>query len=445
MELIKPIIAVVIIIFGAYLLFRAMKWHREKGFRQSAVHEQLIAARERRAERLAVAGESQKRSLEDTIESVRDLTENLKLKKDLLKVIGLTDAIKRTTQKEILKIESEIDTRFLGSIKDFLISPEYSVIKKAVTHLKNGNELDYVKIKNHLGPRWSFTTNQISTLVSNEMEKQGLSYSFLQHQAEKRTDFLNSSGYKYIKQFAAKYGETGKTVDFRKLQEVLFNWQWEFSLDDLTQLVYQESKRQSLENLATKLLSGNPHNRGAILKTYLDFYRSNDDFNLKNLADFLEGRYSASVDVSSLRNELQTIEKRIELEIFEQRLSEGDEQINLTDIDILTGYEFEDFLKTLFSKMGYQVERTRLSGDQGADLVVIKFGEKKVVQAKRLGGKVGNYAVQEIMAAISLYQARRGMVITNNYFTPAAKELAAVNGIELIDRDGLDKMISKHW
>lgn len=115
------------------------------------------------------------------------------------------------------------------------------------------------------------------------------------------------------------------------------------------------------------------------------------------------------------------------------------------NIDQLNGYEFEGFLKTLSSKMGYQVEQTRLSGDQGADLVIVKFGEKTVIQAKRFGGKVGNKAVQEIMAAISLYEAQKGMVITNNYFTPAAVKLANANNIELVDRDALEELINKHW
>ncbi len=49
------------------------------------------------------------------------------------------------------------------------------------------------------------------------------------------------------------------------------------------------------------------------------------------------------------------------------------------------------------------------------------------------------------MAAISLYRAKKGMVITNNYSTPAADELANANNIELIDRDALEELINKHW
>jgi len=49
------------------------------------------------------------------------------------------------------------------------------------------------------------------------------------------------------------------------------------------------------------------------------------------------------------------------------------------------------------------------------------------------------------MAAISMYQAQKGMVITNSYFTPSARDLANVNNIELVDRDDLDELIIKHW
>ncbi len=72
-------------------------------------------------------------------------------------------------------------------------------------------------------------------------------------------------------------------------------------------------------------------------------------------------------------------------------------------------------------------------------------GEKTVIQAKCYSGKVGNYAVQEIFAAMNLYKAQKGMVVTNNYFTPAAFELADANNVELVDRNGLEELIRKFW
>ncbi len=190
---------------------------------------------------------------------------------------------------------------------------------------------------------------------------------------------------------------------------------------------------------------GNPQSRREIFESYFNFYKSDDEEMLEALAEILEEKHIFFKNLSNLKLQARNVEKEIELENFERRLADENNQISFEEVDQLNGYEFEDFLKNLFSKMGYQVEQTRLSGDQGADLVVVKFGEKTVIQAKRYGAKVGNYAVQEIMAAISLYKAQKGMVITNNYFTPAAVELANANDIELIDRNALEELINKHW
>ncbi|MCK4905748.1 restriction endonuclease [bacterium] len=110
-------------------------------------------------------------------------------------------------------------------------------------------------------------------------------------------------------------------------------------------------------------------------------------------------------------------------------------------IDRLTGYEFEHFLKNVFEKMDYTVANTKLSGDQGADLIISKAGEKIVVQAKKHTNKITNKAIQEVVAAIKHYNADKGMVVTNNFFTRSAVELAKSNNVELIDRDKLNDLL----
>jgi len=45
------------------------------------------------------------------------------------------------------------------------------------------------------------------------------------------------------------------------------------------------------------------------------------------------------------------------------------------------------------------------------------------------------------VASIKYYNADAGIVITNNSFTDAAKELASVNDVQLIDGVMLNKMI----
>lgn len=128
---------------------------------------------------------------------------------------------------------------------------------------------------------------------------------------------------------------------------------------------------------------------------------------------------------------------------FEKSLLD-EEFYSIERVDLMSGYEFESFLKTVFEKMNYTVQQTKLSGDQGADLVISKFGEIIVVQAKRWGGAVGNSAIQEVVAAIKHYGAHKGMVVANTQFTNSAVELAKSNQITLIDREELKKWIQQY-
>ena len=65
------------------------------------------------------------------------------------------------------------------------------------------------------------------------------------------------------------------------------------------------------------------------------------------------------------------------------------------------------------------------------------------IQCKHYSKKVDNGAIQEINTALSMYRAHHGVVITNNYFTKPAQELAEANGVTLINRDRLVDLIAK--
>ena len=112
-------------------------------------------------------------------------------------------------------------------------------------------------------------------------------------------------------------------------------------------------------------------------------------------------------------------------------------QAGITDVDKLSGKEFEEYLETLFKKLGYQVQRTPYQGDYGADLVLRQGDEKTVVQAKRYHRSVGVKAVQEAVASKEYYRCDKVMVVTNSRFTRQARTLAKANRVELWDRDEL--------
>ena len=86
------------------------------------------------------------------------------------------------------------------------------------------------------------------------------------------------------------------------------------------------------------------------------------------------------------------------------------------------------------------VQHVGRSGDFGADLVLRRGGEVVVAQCKRYGRPVGVAAVQQVVAARSMYGARGAIVVTNATFTEAAKRLAAANGVRLMDRSAVAQL-----
>lgn len=122
------------------------------------------------------------------------------------------------------------------------------------------------------------------------------------------------------------------------------------------------------------------------------------------------------------------------------RMSE--ESYDNNNFDLMDGYQFEEFCAQLLKNKGFDnVTLTQSSGDQGVDIIAYRDYVKYGFQCKCYSSTIGNKAVQEVFAGKSFYNCHVGVVITNNYFTKSAIELAQQNGIVLWDRDKLLKMI----
>ncbi|TYQ18046.1 UNVERIFIED_CONTAM: putative endonuclease distantly related to archaeal Holliday junction resolvase and Mrr-like restriction enzymes [Acetivibrio alkalicellulosi] len=172
---------------------------------------------------------------------------------------------------------------------------------------------------------------------------------------------------------------------------------------------------------------------------------------LRLLGNYMPSRlffklYHDSYENSNILKRKQ-IDEAIKLE--RERLLKGDlskeKQFTIDKYsfdNITSGYEFEVYLKTIFERLGYNVEVTKKSNDQGADLIIQKDTERIVVQAKFYSNPVGNKAVQEIVAAKAYYQSNKSMIVTNNTFTRSAIELAEVNDVTLIDGQQLSRIRS---
>jgi HJR/Mrr/RecB family endonuclease len=108
-------------------------------------------------------------------------------------------------------------------------------------------------------------------------------------------------------------------------------------------------------------------------------------------------------------------------------------QLIHTDWRALRGVDFEHFLSRAFEMLGYHVQLTKASGDQGADLLITGKGARIAIQAKGYAHSVGNHSVMEVVAGMNYYQCTSCAVITNSRFTSTARHLAQANGCRLID------------
>lgn len=151
---------------------------------------------------------------------------------------------------------------------------------------------------------------------------------------------------------------------------------------------------------------------------------------------FIGSKYSSTAFYSSLG-----IFAVASLVFFTKGTAGNFSKLKLHEVDAMSGVDFEIFLRDYFTSQGYSVKMTPTSNDYGADLLLYRKGDSVAVQAKRYNGKVGNKAVQEVTGAIGYYNTKRGMVITNSYYTKNAVNLANANNIMLWDREDIKAKI----
>ena len=134
--------------------------------------------------------------------------------------------------------------------------------------------------------------------------------------------------------------------------------------------------------------------------------------------------------------------KMIELEQFERLVKAGVRKKG-ESLDLMTGIQFENYLATFFECCGYEVTKTKHSHDRGTDLILKRFGETIVVQAKRWKQKnVGTRAIEEVVTAQRVHGTQRALVVTTSTFTKPAKKIADKLDVELWDRKRLLDQIS---
>lgn len=130
--------------------------------------------------------------------------------------------------------------------------------------------------------------------------------------------------------------------------------------------------------------------------------------------------------------------------VIQQCLKPRHSRFLLSDVDNMTGLQFEQFTADLLSRIGYtNVSVTKASGDQGVDIIAYRDGFSYAIQCKHYSSPLGNSSVQEVYSGKAFYGCDYAAVITNSYFTSGAQQLALSIGVMLWDRTSLQAMITQ--
>lgn len=114
------------------------------------------------------------------------------------------------------------------------------------------------------------------------------------------------------------------------------------------------------------------------------------------------------------------------------------------DDGAMEGHDFEYYCADLLTGAGFrEVQVTRGSGDFGADILAEREGVTYAIQCKCLDGPVGVGAIQEVYAGKAYYGRMVAAVMTNQYFTGPAVELAERLQVLLWDRGYLSEMLEE--
>lgn len=172
----------------------------------------------------------------------------------------------------------------------------------------------------------------------------------------------------------------------------------------------------------------------------IDFAEKEIERHTVNIDEYAKmcNEYVKKRDALELEKELIEYENDIKTKAFNENL------FSYTNIqyDSMTGEDFEKYCADILSNNGFsKIQLTKSSGDQGADILAEKDGIRFAIQCKCYNKPVGNSAVQQIIAGKDFYNCHIGIVMTNQFFTNSAIELANKTNILLWDRNKLNSLI----
>lgn len=119
-----------------------------------------------------------------------------------------------------------------------------------------------------------------------------------------------------------------------------------------------------------------------------------------------------------------------------------------SQLNTLSGIEFENICQDLLEKMGFSTERTKATGDGGIDIIAYNdqalISGKYIIQCKRYVGSVGEPIIRDLYGVITSERANKGILMTTGHFTKHAISFAQGKPLELIDGAKMQELIEKY-
>jgi restriction system protein len=163
----------------------------------------------------------------------------------------------------------------------------------------------------------------------------------------------------------------------------------------------------------------------------IDRYLERTDFTL---------RQRLAAEVVDLRQAIRDGREKFERLRTQARRAE----LKLAQLTSLSAESFEEFVAELFEALGYEVEQTGRTGDEGADLRLRRKDLLAIVQCKyHKRGVVGSPELQKFLGTIHHTRSHKGFFVTTSTFSLAAEKFVADHPIELVDGSRLVELVQE--
>jgi restriction system protein len=115
----------------------------------------------------------------------------------------------------------------------------------------------------------------------------------------------------------------------------------------------------------------------------------------------------------------------------------------------LSSEEFEYLIAELYEEMGYEIELTKKTHDNGIDIIAMNNGIAKkemiIIQCKKYREKITVKDIRELIGIIEINNATKGVFCTTSDYTSSSKKmLRKYNRLEMLNGIEIVKLCNKH-